>query len=119
MKPTFARALRSADPRSPFRLLPLMAAVPVVGSISLKAHRRAVLLPHPLRFVLSLRARRFDQKLHEVAARKDCHVAPLGEIKLQQGDMAQDGFHPGAPIYATWAGLAAEFMRPLLEEMEA
>ena len=72
------------------------------------------LLPRPLRTVLALRTRRFDAKLQEVAARHGCHVAPLAQVKLELAGMAPDGFHPGEPIYATWARLAAEYLRPIL-----
>lgn len=65
------------------------------------------LLPHPLRTVLALRARRFDRALQQVVRGADCHHLPLS-TRLERSGMAPDGFHPGAPIYALWAEVAAE-----------
>jgi len=54
------------------------------------------LIPHPLRYVLSLRARRFDRVLRKVCAPiKGCHHLPL-PTGLNKDGMAPDGFHPGA-----------------------
>ena len=77
------------------------------------------LLPRPLRSILAMRTRRFDAKLREVAQRQGCHVAPLAQVKLDRAGMAPDGFHPGAPIYATWADLAAQFLRPILAALNS
>ncbi len=75
------------------------------------------LIPHPLRYVLSLRARRFDRALCGlVQGMENCHHLPL-PAGLDPAGMASDGFHPGAPIYADWAAGAAEAMRPWLLQM--
>ncbi|WP_168797764.1 SGNH/GDSL hydrolase family protein [Aliishimia ponticola] len=64
------------------------------------------LLPEPLRSVLSLRAQRFDHALQKVARRSACHHLPI-DVPLDPAGMAEDGFHPGAGIYTTWAEHAA------------
>lgn len=71
------------------------------------------LLPNPLRFVLELRTRRFDRALRARALKLGCHHAAI-EMRLDPAGMAQDGFHPGAPIYKVWAQNAAAALRPLL-----
>lgn len=72
------------------------------------------LLPEPLRSILALRAVRFDRALREVAAQHAaCTHLPI-DTPLDPAGMARDGFHPGAPIYAQWARVAARGMAPLL-----
>lgn len=72
------------------------------------------LIPHPLRTVLALRARRFDRVLQQVVApRPDCVHVPL-PAGLDRTGMARDGFHPGPMIYSDWAFGAAEVMHPRL-----
>lgn len=66
------------------------------------------LLPNPLRSILALRTARFDRALRQVAAaHRDCIHLPI-DIPLERSGMARDGFHPGAPIYAKWAEMAAD-----------
>lgn len=66
------------------------------------------LIPNPLRTILALRTARFDRALQQVAAAHDaCLHLPI-DIPLERSGMARDGFHPGAPIYAKWAELAAD-----------
>ena len=61
------------------------------------------LLPQPLRWVLGRRAIRFDAALkHAISTEADTAYAPL-PARLEAADMAEDGFHPGPVIYATWA----------------
>lgn len=75
------------------------------------------LLPEPMRSILALRAVRFDRALREVAAQhRDCTHLPL-VTRLDPAGMSEDGFHPGAPIYAEWAQLAARGMQPLLAHL--
>jgi len=61
------------------------------------------LLPHPLRWLLGRRAIRFDRALaHALDAEADTRYVRLPQ-GLDPADMAEDGFHPGPEIYATWA----------------
>lgn len=76
------------------------------------------LIPHPLRFVLSLRTRRFDRALQKIVADvPECHHLPIS-AGLDPEGMASDGFHPGAGIYAEWAQTAAAEMRPYLAALK-
>jgi lysophospholipase L1-like esterase len=62
-------------------------------------------LPQPLRAFLGGHARRLDDTLAALAARRD----DLLHVPLDFGDaftaaaMAEDGFHPGPPAYRAWA----------------
>lgn len=72
------------------------------------------LLPNPLRGILGLRGARFDRALQQVAAaHENCFHLPI-DLPLERTGMAPDGFHPGAPIYAKWADLAATGITALL-----
>ncbi|MFT5584137.1 MAG: lysophospholipase L1-like esterase [Cognaticolwellia sp.] len=66
------------------------------------------LLPWPLRAALGARAKYFDEILREVVeAEPAAHHLP-SEFEMDPAQMAADGFHPGASIYAEWGhGLAA------------
>jgi lysophospholipase L1-like esterase len=56
-------------------------------------------LPQPLRWVAGSDARRHDRALAAWAATRD-DVSRLDiELPLNPGVMADDGFHPGAPVY--------------------
>ncbi|GAB4273375.1 MAG: SGNH/GDSL hydrolase family protein [Pararhodobacter sp.] len=69
---------------------------------------RFPLLPRPLRDVLGAQARAFDRVLAEGRAPGRHHL-PFDEARLDPSMMAEDGFHPGAAIYAAWAqDLAAQ-----------
>ena len=65
------------------------------------------LLPHPLRWVLGLQARHYNEALTRWAADyPDRWTLPLPfEDQLAKAGtlMAEDGFHPGPAIYALWA----------------
>ena len=77
-------------------------------------------LPQPLRWVAGRDARRHDRALAQWAATR-ADVSHLDvELPLNAGVMADDGFHPGAPVYrlcghamaehialAVWPGLSA------------
>jgi lysophospholipase L1-like esterase len=56
-------------------------------------------LPQPLRWVAGTDARRHDQALAEWAATRDDVSRLEIELPLNPAVMAQDGFHPGAPVY--------------------
>lgn len=72
------------------------------------------LLPPAVRLILGAEARRFDRALARL-----CHETPdavhvPGDPHVLPEDMAEDGFHPGAPIYRIWgrraaAAIAADF----------
>ena len=56
-------------------------------------------LPQPLRWVAGADARRHNAALAEWAAtRADVSCVDM-EIPLNRGVMAEDGFHPGEPVY--------------------
>jgi lysophospholipase L1-like esterase len=60
---------------------------------------RFPLLPQPLRRVLGADARRHDAALARWASRRQ-NVSHLGiELDLSADAMAEDGFHPGEPVY--------------------
>jgi lysophospholipase L1-like esterase len=68
-------------------------------------------LPHPLRGVLGLRARKFDRAL-EAALRYDPDVRFVTQGPMRDTSvMSSDGFHPGPPVYAAWAAQASAFIR--------
>lgn len=60
------------------------------------------LLPRVMRYILGRQGRRYDKGLAElVGARPRCYHIPAS-LRLE-GLMAEDGFHPGAKVYALWA----------------
>ena len=64
-------------------------------------------LPQPLRAYLGAQALRYNAALREFAqTRADCTWVPL-DVTQDRSHMAHDGFHPGPPVYAAWAGLLA------------
>ena len=61
-------------------------------------------LPQPLRWVAGSDARRHNQALARWAAtRQDVSVVDM-KMPLNRGVMADDGFHPGEPVYRYCAG---------------
>lgn len=66
---------------------------------------RFPLLPQPLRAFLGGKARRLDAELAALAAAHDdlLHVPLAFSGHLDERAMAEDGFHPGPPIYREWA----------------
>jgi lysophospholipase L1-like esterase len=65
-------------------------------------------LPQPLRGYLGAQALRYNAALRTLAATTgDCTWVPH-DLTQTQGQMASDGFHPGPPLYAAWAGQLAE-----------
>ncbi len=70
-------------------------------------------LPHPLRWYLGARARRFDRALAVWAGgQDDCSHVAL-DFGLDPALAASDGFHPGPPAYAIWAETIASRIREL------
>ena len=64
---------------------------------------RFPLLPQPLRWVLGRDAQRHDQALARwVAGRRDCSHLAIN-YTLGPESMADDGFHPGEPVYRACA----------------
>ncbi|MEM0989520.1 MAG: SGNH/GDSL hydrolase family protein [Pseudomonadota bacterium] len=77
----------------------IACAVPPMGSFPA--------LPQPLRWYLGKQAAYYDRSLaHWCADQQDVHHLPFS-AKIGPEDMAEDGFHPGAPIYRVWAKHAA------------
>jgi lysophospholipase L1-like esterase len=65
---------------------------------------RFPLLPQPLRAVLGARAARFDAALAEaVRGQHRLRHLPIPAAALDPALMAEDGFHPGPPVYRLWA----------------
>lgn len=68
-------------------------------------------LPNPLRWCMGHQAERFDRGLRAfVAARDDVSLIPA-DMDLHEGNMAEDGFHPGPKVYAFWADLIVARVR--------
>ena len=61
------------------------------------------LLPQPLRWVLGRQADRFDRALHAMVETRDDATRITIDMRLNEGNMSADGFHPGADVYAAWA----------------
>jgi lysophospholipase L1-like esterase len=65
-------------------------------------------LPQPLRRYLGARSSQFNRKLAQlITSQADCQLIDI-DGELNQQDMAEDGFHPGAVIYQHWADIVAE-----------
>lgn len=68
-------------------------------------------LPNPLRWTMGHQAERFDTGLRAfVASRDDVSLIPA-DMALNADVMAEDGFHPGPKVYATWADMVATQIR--------
>jgi lysophospholipase L1-like esterase len=64
-------------------------------------------LPQPLRWVAGSDARRHNEALREwVATRRDASLVDM-DTPLNRGVMAEDGFHPGEPVYRYCANAIA------------
>ncbi len=77
-------------------------------------------LPQPLRWVAGADARRHNNALREwVATRADVSCVDM-EIPLNRGVMAEDGFHPGEPVYRYCANAIAQHVAtqvwPLIQQ---
>lgn len=60
-------------------------------------------LPQPLRWYLGSRARHFNTELRRIHAPHEPCTVLDSPLPVRTDWMAQDGFHPGAPLYETWA----------------
>ncbi|WP_299043052.1 SGNH/GDSL hydrolase family protein [uncultured Tateyamaria sp.] len=69
------------------------------------------LLPPPLRGVLGARASRFDAVLANLCRDTPTALQLPFDAPVDTAQMAQDGFHPGAPVYDIWAGKVVEAAR--------
>ena len=70
-------------------------------------------LPQPLRWVAGADARRHNQALRDWAAsRADVSCVDI-ELPLQPSAMADDGFHPGEPVYRACAEAIARHLAAL------
>ncbi|MBX3603889.1 MAG: SGNH/GDSL hydrolase family protein [Piscinibacter sp.] len=68
------------------------------------------LLPQPLRWVAGAEARAHNQALARWAAtRPDVHHVPI-DVRLEPGNMAADGFHPGEPVYRACGEAVAAYV---------
>lgn len=76
---------------------------------------RFALLPQPLRAVMGGVAGALDAVLAEDPA---THL-PFDPVQLDPAQMAEDGFHPGAAIYAAWAQAAAFRLAPAARQISA
>ena len=75
---------------------------------------RFPLLPQPLRHVMGSDARRHDEAVARWAAtRDDVSHLPI-DYALGPEHMAEDGFHPGEPVYRACGEALAEFAAGLL-----
>jgi lysophospholipase L1-like esterase len=64
-------------------------------------------LPQPLRWVAGSDARRHNAALAEWASSRGDVSCVAMEVPLNRGVMAEDGFHPGEPVYRYCAGAIA------------
>lgn len=71
-------------------------------------------LPRPLRDVLGAQARAMDSALAADSTGALRHL-PFDGARMDPGLMAEDGFHPGAAIYAAWAAEVATMIRADLQ----
>lgn len=68
-------------------------------------------LPQPLRWVLGMRAKQFNQALRGfIDDRPQCSLLAF-DLPMQAEFIASDGFHPSAVTYALWAEQAAAAIR--------
>lgn len=73
-------------------------------------------LPHPLRWYLGQQAIAHDKAMGTLAKDIDGAVhLPLNFDDMDESAVAEDGFHPGPPIYARWARDLDETIRGLIE----
>jgi lysophospholipase L1-like esterase len=67
-------------------------------------------LPQPLRWVAGADAQRHDRAVADWArTRTDVSHVPI-ELPLNRGVMAEDGFHPGEPVYRVCGTALAEYI---------
>lgn len=76
----------------------VISGVPPMGAFPI--------LPSPLREVMGARAGRFDAVLRRLAEAGDASHLPM-DFEMDASAMAEDGFHPGAAVYAQWGTRAA------------
>lgn len=89
------------------------AGARVVLRSGLPPMQRFPLLPRPLRDVLGAQAAAMDAVLAAAGTAHLRHL-PFDPARLDPAMMAEDGFHPGAPIYAAWGAEAAATLRQAL-----
>jgi len=82
----------------------LVTAVPPMGDFPL--------LPPLLKWTLGAQSQRLAEALaRDIEAEPDCTLLAFTGA-LMPDDMAEDGFHPGAPAYRAWAQAAAAQILP-------
>ncbi len=60
-------------------------------------------LPNPLRWTLGHQAERYDRALRALIAQISDVTWITLDMTLDHTNMAEDGYHPAAPVYAAWA----------------
>jgi len=81
-------------------------------------------LPQPLRWIAGADARRHNRALrhwvgHRHAAAGDVSTLPLHDVHLSRDNMADDGFHPGEPVYRAVAqALAAHIAEAVWSRLQ-
>ena len=71
-------------------------------------------LPNPLRWYMGQQSRAHDRALAALAAdTADAQHIRLALDRFAPEDAADDGFHPGPPIYAAWGQIAADAIRAM------
>lgn len=68
-------------------------------------------LPQPLRWFLGQKAKRLNNELAILTHQHPHCQIVAADFPLEPAFMAADGFHPGAPAYAVWAGAVAQAIR--------
>lgn len=68
-------------------------------------------LPQPLRWYLGSRTQHFNDELVRYLGDKVQYDLVQTELSGDSSEMASDGFHPGAPIYAAWAQRLSQSIR--------
>lgn len=69
-------------------------------------------LPHPLRWFLGLQSSDLDNALIRLTEKHDCHYLDL-DLTPDPALIAEDGFHPGAEVYAIWGQRAAALIKQI------
>lgn len=67
-------------------------------------------LPNPLKLVLGKRAQELDANLRDFINTQDKCLYVETPFAIEQGNIAEDGFHPGHSAYQTWGAHVAELI---------
>lgn len=72
-------------------------------------------LPHPLRWYLGQKSKQLNSALKSIAKSHHCHCIAY-KNSLEEGLIAEDGFHPGDTTYQLWAQAFAQLIQDLHDE---